>query len=78
MKYRAKALDEALIAFLISAMLHDPELYPNPTAFDPDRYSNHIPQNKDVNADPRLIAFGFGPRIWYEPRPCPECVLMIP
>ncbi|KAJ7672235.1 cytochrome P450 [Mycena polygramma] len=47
----------------IWAMLQDPEHYPNPSVFDPDRYidaeSNH---RLNINSNPE-IAFGFGRRM---------------
>ncbi|KZP21003.1 cytochrome P450 [Athelia psychrophila] len=42
-------------------MLRDPERYPNPEIFDPERY---IPApGKTAQTDPRTFAFGFGRRI---------------
>lgn len=42
-------------------MLRDPEIYPNPSQFDPERY---IPApSKEVQIDPRTFSFGFGRRI---------------
>lgn len=46
------------------AMLQDQDLYPEPTIFNPDRY-NESGHDIGVNKDPRNIAFGFGPRIWF-------------
>ncbi|KAI0078413.1 CyP450 monooxygenase [Panus rudis PR-1116 ss-1] len=44
------------------AMLHDPEEYPDPHAFKPERYIKDGRINPDVR-DPSTIAFGFGRRI---------------
>lgn len=41
-------------------MTHDPDYYPDPFVFKPERYleeSGHVPE-----PDPRAIAFGFGRR----------------
>ncbi|RXW15746.1 hypothetical protein EST38_g10108 [Candolleomyces aberdarensis] len=43
-------------------ILHDPELYPDPYKFDPDRYIKDGKINKEV-ANPYSAAFGFGRRI---------------
>ena len=47
-------------------MLHDPETYPDPFVFNPDR---HIATNdKPAQQDPRSICFGYGRRVcpgWY-------------
>ncbi|KAJ7499642.1 cytochrome P450 [Mycena latifolia] len=40
-------------------MLHDPEFYPNPDVFDPDRYNN-VDSEMDKVAE---LAFGFGRRV---------------
>ncbi|KAJ7663054.1 cytochrome P450 [Mycena rosella] len=40
-------------------MLHDPEFYPNPDTFDPDRYQN---VDSEMEKIPELI-FGFGRRV---------------
>ncbi|KAJ7199555.1 cytochrome P450 [Mycena haematopus] len=45
------------------AMLQDPQHYPNPTRFDPDRYIDaDSNRRKNVNSNPE-IAFGFGRRM---------------
>ncbi|KAJ3485032.1 hypothetical protein NLI96_g5229 [Meripilus lineatus] len=52
--------DTILIAN-IWKFLHDPDVYPNPSVFDPTRFlrsDGHTPQR-----DPRDLAFGFGRRI---------------
>lgn len=43
-------------------MLHDPEEYPEPEHFKPERF---IGENGQINPevlDPRIVAFGFGRR----------------
>jgi cytochrome P450 len=49
------------------ALLHDPEVYPNPEQFMPERYLDRLPSGAwstraDVR-DPRDFCFGFGRRI---------------
>ncbi|KAI0772409.1 O-methylsterigmatocystin oxidoreductase [Trametes elegans] len=44
------------------AMLHDPEVYPEPDAFCPDRFLKNGALDPDV-PDPETIAFGFDRRI---------------
>ncbi|RDB29712.1 hypothetical protein Hypma_013789 [Hypsizygus marmoreus] len=42
-------------------MLHDPEVYPDPFAFNPDR---HIARDgKPTQRDPRTVCFGYGRRV---------------
>jgi cytochrome P450 len=42
-------------------MLHDPETYPDPFTFDPER---HIASpGKEAQKDPRKVCFGYGRRI---------------
>ena len=43
------------------AILHDPEMYPEPERFNPDRFIKDGILNRDI-LDPLSIAFGFGRR----------------
>jgi len=43
------------------AILHDPEIYPDPMEFQPERYLG--PQAPGTNPDPRAFAFGYGRRV---------------
>ncbi|KAK7447720.1 hypothetical protein VKT23_013976 [Stygiomarasmius scandens] len=42
-------------------ILHDPEMYPEPLSFKPERFLKQ--EGKDLPLDPASIAFGFGRRI---------------
>ena len=46
----------------IWAMLHDPEMYPEPFSFNPDRFAN-MSRSEFKRSDPRNFMFGFGRRI---------------
>ncbi|KAJ8462758.1 hypothetical protein ONZ51_g10697 [Trametes cubensis] len=52
----------ATILINIWGILHDPELYPNPDAFIPERFLKDGKMNQDV-FDPASIAFGAGRRV---------------
>ena len=41
-------------------MLNDPEVYPNPSEFNPERFLAN--DGKKSQTDPRTICFGFGRR----------------
>ena len=41
--------------------MRDPNLYPNPDAFQPERFYNLSPEEAE-RLDPRDIVFGFGRR----------------
>lgn len=43
-------------------MLHDPEDYPEPERFNPDRFIKNGKIDTEVR-DPRTLAFGFGRRL---------------
>lgn len=45
----------------IEKMLHDPEIYHEPTVFNPGRFIEGI-SGRPAELDPRAIAFGFGRR----------------
>ena len=45
----------------IRAMLHDPEMYPDPETFNPERFLKDGVLATDV-MDPSTVVFGFGRR----------------
>ncbi|KAJ5297431.1 hypothetical protein N7508_007680 [Penicillium antarcticum] len=49
---------DSIILPNIWAMMHDPDVYPDPMEFQPDRFLGEYPA-----PDPKVIAFGFGRRV---------------
>ena len=47
--------------YISRAILHDPEEYPNPEEFRPERFLRAEASSKEVR-DPRMATFGFGRR----------------
>ncbi|KAK0438296.1 cytochrome P450 [Armillaria borealis] len=45
------------------AVMHDPDTYPSPFEFLPERYLEPQNETKGINPDPRKFAFGYGRRI---------------
>ncbi|KII83024.1 hypothetical protein PLICRDRAFT_47437 [Plicaturopsis crispa FD-325 SS-3] len=59
--YRIPA--NSIVVSNIWAMLHDENVYPNPSAFDPERFLSSDGQLDPTVPDPALALFGFGRRI---------------
>jgi cytochrome P450 len=48
-------------------MARNPEKYPNPTRFMPERHMSKVAVEEPSNGrDDISFAFGFGRRVWYE------------
>ncbi|KAI8996324.1 CyP450 monooxygenase [Trametes punicea] len=62
-EYRGWRIPEgALVIANIWGILHDPEVYPEPEAFNPDRFLQGGELRSDI-LDPSNVVFGFGRRI---------------
>lgn len=68
----------SLSALAYRGILHDPKMYPNPSAFEPERYLKGGKLNTEDVLDPEDIAFGFGRR-YVKIRPCTlsECSIWV-
>jgi cytochrome P450 len=51
------------VTFSARNMLRNETLYPNASVFDPDRFSNNVPEDLRRKRDPRNYIFGFGRRL---------------
>ena len=56
--------------FLLRFMSHDPQVYPDPFKFNPERFLGPQPQQ-----DPRDFSFGFGRRYDYSSSPLPRLLI---
>jgi cytochrome P450 len=67
-EYKGFFIPKGTLAFPAQwALLHDPDMYPNPEQFMPERYLERSPSGTWLNRtdvrDPRSFCFGFGRRI---------------
>ena len=61
--YDGRLIPKGSLVFAnIWAMLHDPEVFPDPERFDPERYLEKVDEETARRRDPRGFVFGFGRR----------------
>lgn len=62
------------VAISTLGLQHDPEYFPDPEVFDPERFS---PENKEKIPHLSYIPFGEGPRICIGTK-CIKCLRLVP
>lgn len=61
--YNGRLIPKGSLVFAnIWAMLRDPEVFPDPERFDPERYLEKVDEETARRRDPRVLVFGFGRR----------------
>ncbi|KAI0260736.1 cytochrome P450 [Gloeopeniophorella convolvens] len=61
--YQGRLIPKGSLIFAnIWAMLRDPEVFPDPERFDPERYLEKVDEDTARQRDPRAFVFGFGRR----------------
>jgi cytochrome P450 len=61
--YDGRLIPKGSLVFAnIWAMLRDPDVFPEPDRFNPDRYLEKVDEETARRRDPRMFVFGFGRR----------------